>query len=46
MDISGIKKVLEPSLYTGRCAEQVEELVSKVRPMTAFIARGDEEINV
>ncbi len=31
-----IKGILDPKLYTGRCASQVEALVAKLKPLTAF----------
>ena len=31
-----IKGILDPKLYTGRCASQVESLVAKLKPLTAF----------
>ena len=36
-----LKGVLDPKLYTGRCGEQVEMLVKKIRPLTGD-AKTDE----
>ena len=41
-----LEAVLEPTLYTGRCAEQVERLVRELQPLMESVARGDAEINV
>ncbi len=38
--------VMDPSLYTGRCAEQVERFLAEVRPMLADISKSDTEINL
>ncbi|MCI7640272.1 MAG: adenylosuccinate lyase [Clostridiales bacterium] len=38
--------VMEPSLYTGRCAEQVERFLAEVRPLLADVSRSDTEINL
>ena len=37
---------LDPMLYTGRCAEQVESYVKKVAPLIAGIDREQAEINI
>ena len=38
--------VLDPMLYTGRCAEQVESYVKKVAPLIAGIDSEQAEINI
>ncbi len=38
--------VMEPSLYTGRCAEQVERFLAEIRPLLADVSRSDTEINL
>jgi len=39
-------KLLSPSLYIGRCPEQVEVLLDKVRPLISGISRETAEINL
>lgn len=41
-----MKELLTPSLYIGRCPEQVEQLVEKIRPLIADISRETAEINL
>ena len=41
-----MEAVLDPMLYTGRCAEQVESYVKKVAPLIADIDREQAEINI
>ena len=41
-----MEAVLDPMLYTGRCAEQVESYVKKVVPLIAGIDREQAEINI
>ena len=38
--------VMDPSLYTGRCAEQVERFLAEVKPLLADVAKSDTEINL
>lgn len=38
--------VLDPSLYTGRCAEQVERFLAEVKPLLTDVSRSDTEINL
>ena len=38
--------VMDPSLYTGRCAEQVERFLAEVRLLLADISKSDTEINL
>ncbi|MBR6950427.1 MAG: adenylosuccinate lyase [Oscillospiraceae bacterium] len=46
MTLEELEAVLDPSLYTGRCAEQVERLVDELRPVLEGASSGDAEINV
>ena len=41
-----MEAVLDPMLYTGRCAEQVESYVKKVAPLIAGIDSKQAEINI
>ena len=41
-----MNQLLTPSAYIGRCAQQVEALVEKVRPLIAGIGREAAEINL
>ena len=41
-----MEAVLDPMLYTGRCAEQVESYVKKVAPLIAGIVSEQAEINI
>ena len=41
-----MEAILDPMLYTGRCAEQVESYVKKVAPLIAGIDREQAEINI
>ena len=41
-----MEAVLDPMLYTGRCAEQVESYVKKVAPLIAGVDREQAEINI
>ena len=41
-----MEAVLDPTLYTGRCAEQVESYVKKVAPLIAGIDSEQAEINI
>lgn len=41
-----MEAVLDPMLYTGRCAEQVESYVKKVAPLIASIDSEQAEINI
>ncbi len=38
--------VLDPTLYTGRCAEQVTAYLAAVRPLIADVKREETEINL
>ena len=41
-----MEAILDPMLYTGRCAEQVESYVKKVAPLIAGIDSEQAEINI
>ena len=41
-----MKAVLDPSLYIGRCAEQVDVLTAKIKPLIASVNRETAEINL
>ena len=41
-----MEAVLDPMLYTGRCAEQVESYVKKVAPLIAGLDSEQAEINI
>ena len=41
-----MKAVLKPDLYIGRCPQQVEAYVEKVRPLFAGLAQEAPEINL
>lgn len=41
-----MEKLLEPSLYIGRCPEQVERLVEKIEPLFAQASDEKAEINL
>ena len=46
MTLEELEAVLDPSLYTGRCAEQVERFVEELRPVMEGVSSGNAEINV
>ena len=46
MTLQELEAVLDPALYTGRCAEQVENLVEELRPVLESASAGSAEINV
>ena len=46
MTLEELRAVLDPALYTGRCAEQVERLIDELHPVMEGIASGNAEINV
>lgn len=41
-----MRKVLDPAKFTGRCAEQVDEYLKKIRPYTEAEGATEEEINI
>ena len=44
MTAEEMRAVLDPKKYTGRCAEQTEALVKKIRPMLGDAS--DEEVSI
>ena len=38
--------VMDPALYTGRCAEQVERFLAEVKPLLSDVSKTDTEINL
>lgn len=46
LSLEEMQKVLEPSLYIGRCPEQVEKFLKKLEPVLKDVKSGSEEINV
>ena len=46
LDEAEMNALLEPKLYIGRCVEQVENFISKVKPMLSGIERNSAEINL
>ena len=38
--------VMEPSLYTGRCTEQVECFLAEIKPLLSDVSKSDTEINL
>ncbi len=46
MTESEMESVLDPALYTGRCAEQVEAFLRQVEPLLADASREKPEINL
>ena len=43
---SEMRKLLDPGLYTGRCAEQVLEFVQKIRPLLAGAPETSAQIEI
>ena len=41
-----MEKILDPALYTGRCADQVSAYLEKIRPLLSGVSAGPAEINV
>ncbi len=41
-----IEAVLEPSLYIGRCPEQVDNYLKEIRPLLKDVGEGNGEINL
>lgn len=41
-----MEEVLKPQLYIGRCPQQVENLVAKVRPLLDGLNRESAQINL
>lgn len=46
LSLDDMNELLKPSLYIGRCPEQVEAIISKVKPKLAGISRKTAEINL
>ena len=46
LSLEDMEKVLDPKLYTGRCAEQVTRFVDKVHPLLEGIQETTAEINL
>ena len=46
MSKTEMEAVLEPSLYTGRCAEQVTAFLANVKPLIADVERTEAQINL
>lgn len=46
LTLEEMEKLLEPSLYIGRCVEQVEGFLKEVRPFTEGIERSTAEITL
>ena len=38
--------VMDPSLYTGRCAEQVERFLAEVKPLLTNVSKSDTQISL
>ena len=41
-----LEKALDPACYTGRCAQQVENLLKQVRPLLEVVEEGSADIQV
>ena len=41
-----MNELLTPSLYIGRCSEQVEAFIDKIKPLIAYVPRETAEINL
>lgn len=41
-----MEKLLEPSLYIGRCSDQVDAMIAKIKPLIAGINKTTAEINL
>ncbi|MBO4342239.1 MAG: adenylosuccinate lyase [Clostridia bacterium] len=41
-----MNEILNPSLYIGRCPDQVDKFLEEIRPLIANINKADSEINV
>ncbi len=41
-----MEAVLDPSLYIGRCPDQVDKFLSEIRPLIADVTNANPEINV
>ena len=41
-----MEAVMDPKLYTGRCAEQVERFLAEITPLLADVSKSDTQINL
>ena len=41
-----MNEILNPSLYIGRCPDQVDKFLEEIKPLIANINKADSEINV
>ncbi|MBR5772334.1 MAG: adenylosuccinate lyase [Clostridia bacterium] len=41
-----MNEILNPSLYIGRCPDQVDKFLEEIRPLIADVKKADSEINV
>ena len=41
-----MEAVMDPKLYTGRCAEQVERFLAEIAPLLADVSKSDTQINL
>lgn len=46
MSKAEMEAVLDPALYTGRCADQVTAFLETVRPLIAGVAQAEAQINI
>ena len=46
LSIEEMDKILDPKLYIGRCSQQVESFLQKVRPLLEGLQRKTEEISL
>ncbi len=46
LSLDEMEKILDPALYTGRCAEQVDRFLAKVRPQLSSVSRESAEISL
>lgn len=46
LDEEELEKVLDPMLYIGRCPQQVDEYLAKIRPILGGAGKADSEINL
>ena len=41
-----MEAVMDPKLYTGRCAEQVQRFLAEITPLLADVSKSDTQINL
>ena len=46
LTLQEMNELLTPELYIGRCSEQTEALINKVKPLIADVPRETAEINL